>query len=246
MSQTRLPPLERQESRSSAAVAAPPRPGSDILSADRPPSQPWWARAIKWPIHQLLKGIYLGAVAAKQNRVTALIIVLLLAGLLGSGAIVYGATHPTTPATTQSGRTPTTSPAPGTQGNTSGAPLVPYLTAQPSPLPSCVEHWMHGHQTFNGHELWTCMDAQAQQAYTQQGLDENGLSQRMAQYKSAGVVYQQFIYTGGFVLPDGSGNYEVEVIMAQGGASQVLRWVFQTDTQGLIAQAYSASSAPQG
>lgn len=251
MSQILLPPPEQSGERgpqgdtndeshgtahASVAVATSPATAGRTRGRDAAPRQPKWARAIKWPLHQLLKGIYLSATTIKAHRITSLVVFALVAGLLGSGAVVYSATHPAP-----------TSHA-GTPASTAHMPETPftYSIAQPAPIPSSVINWLHGHKTFNAQELWSVLDTQAHQSFTQQGLDEKGLANRLAQEKASGLQFQQFIQTGGYVLPDGSANYSVQVVEVQGNQQAVLSWYFVVDQSGLIAGAYDLTPQAQG
>lgn len=239
MSQTLPPPPkeheqhQRHEPRTAVILAAPPPPSGETLPREQRSPQAWWATAIKWPLRHLLKGVYLGAVAVKKHRVTSLVIFLLLFGLLASTVIIYQATHPA-----RSARTPSV---------VTTQPDTPFtiVTSQAPPLPQSVINWLHGHKTYNAQELWSSLDARGQQSFTQQGLDQSGLASLLAKQKAAGLQFQQFIYTGGYVLPDGSSNYTVEVVEHQGSASAVVTWFFQVDQSGQIAGAYDLSPQAQ-
>jgi len=215
--QTATPALYASQA---VAVAAPPsEPKPDLYAPPPPKPQSRFWKAVKWPIRQAIKGIYLLFSAAGRHKITtAIILATLLLFTLG-GVTIYRALHPDT--------------------------LDAHITTQANlpPLPASVKQWIEGFRTYNGHEAWNALSLQGQQLRMQQGSSEESLQSAMDQLKSQGVEFQQFVYTGGYVAPDGSGQYMVTAKGTQNGQSGVITWFFLTDSTGKIG--FVADTTPQ-
>jgi len=244
MSQVILPPTEPQpEPRPEApapstATALIPQPPATEPERPKyvyeyvPPPQPRAWRAVKWPLRQLFKGLYLTGSAAKRHKIVTLVILALLLGGAGATYGVYRATHPpTSPATSLTG---------GANAGTSGGSALPetpftIVNSAAPPLSPSVIQWLHAWKTHNGQEAWNALSPTTQSGFKAQGLDESAIQQRLDQDRVQGIEYDQFIYSGGYFYPDGSSNYTVEVIqrMPTGGHT-VLTWIFVVDPSGEI------------
>jgi hypothetical protein len=186
-----------------AAASEPHRP----IYQPEPPKRPsrFW-RAVKWPLRQFIKLLYLAGSAARRHRLaTALTIgVLLVLGGLSYG--VYQYTHP------HAGILPGQLGQTGQAATGSAVPFTITLEQAP-PLPRSVVNWLHGQQAGNAHEMWTSLSPQAQQGLTQAGVSEATLRQQIDQAKSQGISIEQFVYTGGFSPPDGLASYTIQAIL---------------------------------
>lgn len=193
------------------AVAEPPSPPHPDLYAPPPPKpQSRFWKAVKWPIRQAIKGIYLLFSAAGRHKVVTAIILGTLLLFTTGGVVLYRALHPDT--------------------------VDAHITTQANlpPLPAGVKQWIDGFRTYNGQEAWDAMSLAGQQQAIQQGNSAEALQSQLDQLKSQGVEFQEFVYTGGYVAPDGSGQYMVTAKGTQNGQSGVLTWFFLTDPTGKI------------
>jgi hypothetical protein len=193
------------------AVAEPPSPPHPDLYAPPPPKpQSRFWRAVKWPIRQAIKGIYLLFSAAGRHKVVTAIILGTLLLFTTGGVVLYRALHPDT--------------------------LDTHITMQANlpPLPASVKQWLEGYRTFNGQEAWNAMSLQGQQLRMQQGGSEEMLQAELDQFKSQGVEFQEFVYTGGYVIDGGAGQYMVTMKGTQNGQSGEATWFFLTDPTGKI------------
>jgi hypothetical protein len=190
------------------AVAEPPHP--DLYAPPPPKPQSRFWRAVKWPIRQAIKGIYLLFSAAGRHKVVTAIILGTLLLFTTGGVVLYRALHPDT--------------------------VDAHITTQANlpPLPAGVKQWIDGFRTYNGQEAWDAMSLAGQQQAMQQGNSAEALQSQLDQLKSEGVEFQEFVYTGGYVAPDGSGQYMVTAKGTQNGQSGVLTWFFLTDPTGKI------------
>lgn len=244
MSQVILPPTEPQPeasgpSTTSAVTALIPQPPAPEPERPKyvyeyvPPPQPRAWRAVKWPLRQLFKGLYLTGSAAKRHKIVTLVILALLIGGAGATYGVYRATHPATATSAAGG----TALPPGAQ-----QPETPFtiVNSAAPPLSPSVIQWLHAWKTHNGKEAWNALSATTQSGFEAQGVDESAIQQRLDQDRVQGIEYDQFIYSGGYFYPDGSSNYTVEVIqrMPTGGHT-VLTWIFVVDPGGGIVVAGS-------
>jgi hypothetical protein len=226
MSQDLLPPP------TTTTTSAPPRRA--LIARERarpredaPPFGARVARAVKWPIRKLFKGLYLMGAAAKSHRLTAAVLALIVLGLSGSGVIVYRATHPAArPVVSQ----------PGVISPYSGqTPFTVVNTAAP-PLPTSVIAWMHGHKFFDAHEVWEAYSEAEQQALAKAGTTESKLQENLSTLKRDGFQYTEFIYSGGYSSPDGSSHYTIEVVYSQGGRANINTLYFLVGSDGKIAE----------
>jgi hypothetical protein len=193
------------------AVAEPPSaPHPDLYAPPPPKPQSRFWRAVKWPIRQAIKGIYLLFSAAGRHKVVTAIILGILLLFTTGGVVLYRALHPDT--------------------------LDAHITAQANlpPLPAGVKQWIDGFRTYNGQEAWDAMSLAGQQQAMQQGSSAEALKSSLDQAKSQGVEFQQFVYTGGYVAPDGSGQFMITVKAFQNGQQGLLTWFFLTDATGKV------------
>jgi hypothetical protein len=242
MSQVILPPAEPEPqpeapapSIATALIPQPPEPERPKYVYEYvPPPQPRAWRAVKWPLRQLFKGLYLTGSAAKRHKIVTLVILALLIGGVGATYGVYRATHPATATSAAGGGT--TLP-PGAQ-----QPETPFtiVNSAAPPLSPSVIQWLHAWKTHDGKEAWNALSPTTQSGFEAQGVDEKAIQQRLDQDRVQGIEYDQFIYSGGYFYPDGSSNYTVEVIqrMPTGGHT-VLTWIFVVDPGGGIVVAGS-------
>ncbi len=235
MSQFVLPPPSQEEPGDTLPfVDADPAnasefepPYTDVYAATgRAPVPPFW-RMVKWPLRKMLKSAYLLGGAAARHRITTLVTVALLLVFGGGGVAVYQATHPVVgPGVGQTA-----------QGVISGASDTPFTieSASQPPLAPAVIHWLHAYKAGDAHELWNNLDPQFRGTLAQNGTTESDVQSQLAQYKATGVSFEQFIYTGGYVAPDGSSNYTVQVVIAMGGQRALRTWYFFVDSNDQIA-----------
>src|SRR5690242_16696301 len=99
MSQILLPPSsqEPQPTAEGAPAHAPPPP-TYTAEPLKKPSRFW--RIVKWPIHQLLKGIYLVRSFINRHRIISLIALLAVAAMVTGGVLTYRALNPSHEQTT--------------------------------------------------------------------------------------------------------------------------------------------------
>jgi hypothetical protein len=193
-----------------AVAEAPSEPKPDLYAPPPPKPQSRFWKAVKWPIRQAIKGIYLLFSAAGRHKVTTAIILGTLLLFTTGGVVLYRALHPDT--------------------------VDAHITTQANlpPLPTSVKQWLEGYRTFNGQEAWNAMSLQGQQLRMQQGGSEETLQAELDQFKSQGVEFQEFVYTGGYVIDGGAGQYMVTAKGTQNGQSGVITWFFLTDPTGKI------------
>jgi hypothetical protein len=234
MSQILLPPPAQPQPEPSAdapaatAVALPRR-----AYEPEPPKKPsaFW-RTVKWPLRQLLKAIYLVGVAINRHRAVA-VIALLIVLLLGGGT--YEVYHVTHPETTTGARQTASGPLSG-GGNT---PFTISSTAQP-PLAPAVIDFLHAWKVYDANELETTLSPQAQVdsavLHIQTGATASAWQSIFDQLKANKYVFQQFIYSGGYLSPAGTANFTVQVIVGQQGGQgiAILTWYFLVGPDGQI------------
>lgn len=195
----------------SVAVAEPPSaPSPDLYSPPPPPPQSRFWRAVKWPIRQAIKGIYLFFSVAGRHKLATVIVLGTLLLLTGGGVVLYRALHPDT--------------------------IDAHITTQANlpPLPASVKHWIEGYHTYNGQEVWDSLSAARQQQEAQQGVSASALQTQLAQAKAQNVSFESFVYAGGFVGSDGVGHYMIEMKMTAASQQQVANLYFVTDPDGKI------------
>jgi hypothetical protein len=226
----------------SSILLPPPQPPSEppaprvaptalVVSPERaqyvpePPPKPsrFW-RVVKWPLRKLFLVLYVIGATIKRHRVAALVVLALLV-LVGGGTYgLYRVTHPQT----------TTGQAGGSIRSTQ--PQTPFtVTSAPTPpLPNAVIAALHAHKTYNAQEFWNSLSPQFQAYLKTNQLDESAYQQIYAQEQAAGVVYDQFIYVGGYLAIDGVGNYTVEAVLHEGQQLGIDIWYFTVDPNGQI------------
>lgn len=254
MSQTMLPPSIPPDPRmpplGSVAVvdAVPPdaRPASPHVQSDLPRRPSLFWRVVKWPLRQFIKAVYLTGSAANRHRVVALLLVLVLLLLGGGTYAIYQYTHPPVrPSAQQQGS--------GTLGTLSNGQDTPFTIVNSSvPLSTGVINFLNAWKTGNIQELQANTEAQVQAGGTifngQQGTlsaaDWPGL---MQYFQSHEVVFQQFIYGGGFNHVDGSASYTIQVIVGFKGQPGVAEWTWYltTGTDGKVTGWQDLTPAPQ-
>ncbi|HEX6123359.1 MAG TPA: hypothetical protein VFY89_09370 [Ktedonobacterales bacterium] len=195
--------------------------------ADAPSRGARVTRAVKWPIRKLFKGLYLTGRAVKRHRLTAAILALIVLGLVGSGVIVYRATHP-------AARAVATHPS-GVSGPYSGQTPFTVINAAAPPLPPSLITWMHGHKYFDAHEVWGTYSEAEQRKLTSSGTTESTLLQNFSTLQREGFAYTEFIYSGGYRAPDGSSHYTIEVVFSQGERASMSTLYFLVGADGKIA-----------
>jgi hypothetical protein len=218
MSQILLPPpAHSQPEPATTAVALPRR-----TYEPEPPNKPsaFW-RAVKWPLRQLFKAIYLTGAAANRHRVVAAIVLVVLLLLGGGTYAVYHVTHPNTPA------------------HQPGHVIVPYggkvpftlNTAAAPPLPPAVITFLQGNQSFKAQEVMSTLSPQIQQS-----VSASDLQAQLDSFRNQGLVFEQFIYSGGYSYPDGTSSYTIQVVIGQKGHTgfQIRTWYVVVDGAGQI------------
>jgi hypothetical protein len=105
--------------------------------------------------------------------------------------------------------------------------------AQP-PLASGVVLWLHARKYFDGPELWSSMSPSMQQQWAANGSTADQVNAQVRQDEAEGISFDQFIYTGGYLSPDGSSQFLVEAIVKQKGKTYLYTWYFVTDQTGKI------------
>jgi hypothetical protein len=145
--------------------------------------------------------------------------------LVGGGTYgFYRVTHPPVVKTSGGGSTRSTQPVTPFTINSAAAP----------PLPNAVIVALHAEKTFNAQEFWNSLSPQFQAYMSANQLNESALTQIYAQGQAAGVVYDQFIYVGGYLAIDGVGNYTVEAVFHVGQQEGINIWYFTVDSSGQI------------
>jgi hypothetical protein len=192
---------------------------------ETPPGGARAARAVKWPIRKLLKGVYLAGAAAKSHRLAAAVLALIVLGLVGSGVIVYRATHPAQVIASQ----------PSVSGPYTGSTPFTIVDSAAPPLPTGVIGWMHGHKVFDAQEVWNTYSADEQQALAKAGTTESKLQDNLTTSKQQGFEFTEFIYSGGYRAPDGTSHYTIELLYSQGGQAGLKTYYFLVGSDGKIA-----------
>jgi hypothetical protein len=194
-----------------AVAEPPPAPLPDLYAPSPPKPQSRYWKAVKWPVRQAIKGIYLLFSAAGRHKVATTVIVAILLLFTLGGVTIYRALHHDT--------------------------IDAHITTQANlpPLPASVKQWIEGYRTFNGQEAWNALSPQGQQLRMQQGGSKETMQASLDRLKATGVEFQEFVYTGGYVTPDGSGQFMVTAKGVEKGAPGVITWFFLTDPTGKIA-----------
>ena len=220
--QPELPP-QAPSAPPTALVVAPERP----QYVPEPPPKPsrFW-RVVKWPLRKLFLVLYVIGSTIRRHRLAALVVLVLIV-LIGGGTYgLYRVTHPQT-ATTNG-------PPGGSAGSTLTQTPFTVTSAPTPPLPNAVIAALHAHKTFRAQEFWNSLSPQFQAYLKASQLDESAYQQIYAQEQAAGVVYDQFIYVGGYLAIDGVGNYTVEAVFHVGQQLGIDIWYFTVDANGQI------------
>jgi len=220
------PPAPGQASSAppTALVVAPERP----QYVPEPPPRPsrFW-RVVKWPLRKLFLALYVIGSAIKRHRLAALVVLALLV-LVASGTYgLYLVTHP------QAAKTTAGQPG-GAAGSTQPRTPFTIASAPTPPLPNAVIAALHAHKSYNAKEFWDGLSPQFQAYLQANQLDESAYQQIYDQEKATGVVYDQFIYVGGYLAIDGVGNYTVEAVAHVGQQEGIDIWYFTVDPNGQI------------
>jgi hypothetical protein len=204
------------------AVAEPPSaPKPDLYAPPPPPPQSRFWRAVKWPIRQAIKGIYLLFSAAGRHKFVTAIILGALLLFTGAGVVFYRALHPDA--------------------------IDAHITTQANlpPLPRGVKQFIEGYHTYNGQEVWDSLSMTKQQQDAQQGGSAAIMASTLSQAKAQGISYEDFIYAGGYVGADGIGHYMIESEISTQDGKQVANLYFVTDPDGKIL-VWANLTAPSG
>jgi hypothetical protein len=227
MSQILLPPSSQEPQPPAEAVPSHDAPPPPSYTAEplKKPSRFWGI--VKWPLHQLLKGIYLVASFINRHRIISLIALLAVAAMVTGGVLTYRALNPEHAQTTGSG--------------TSGAgsvniPDTPFTVVNGAqiPLSNGVVLWLHGTKTYNAQELWNGMSTDLKSAFQLQGSTENDLQQALDTFRTQGLKFDEYVVAGSFQFPDGAATYTVEVIAHDTTQRYILTWYFKADPTGQI------------
>lgn len=191
-----------------AVLPAPPPTPIYVYEPEPPRKQSRLWRAIKWPIRQLLKAIYLIGRTAHRHKVLAVAALVLLIALGAGGVAAYRIANP--------------------------PPSIPISDASRPAIPDSVHHWLHGFVTFNGQEMWDSLSPSMQSTMTQASSSEAALQGVLDQNKSSHVTVQ-YHYTGGYQTAQGASYYVVQVSLRGDNGSGELTWYFVVDdTTGKI------------
>lgn len=225
MSQILLPPSSQEPQ--PPAVAAPEYTAPPPPYTPEPLKRPsrFW-RAIKWPIRQALKGIYLLGAAVNRHRIISLIVLAAIAAMVAGGVLTYRALNP------ESGQA---------SGNTAGSgnvtiPDTPFtvVTGTQVAPSNGVLLWLHGTKTYNAQELWNGMSKQYQNTYQASGSSQADLQKTLDGWRSEGLKFDQYIVAGSYQFPDGSTTYTVEVVVHENAQQGIFTWYFKTNSSGQI------------
>ncbi len=212
-----------------AVMMAEERPAErEAVSAryepDAPPRSPL-VQALRWPLHQALKAIFLLVAWLARSRKRALLAGMLVAALVGGTILLAQRSAASQPQAV----------GPGSIFAAPGAFQVTYNTQGLAPLPATVEDMLRAVHDYDAHAFWQQLDPRTQAALQKQGKSEQTYADAFASAKSQGIVYSQFIYTGGFVYSDGGGNYMVLVAGMQGNQPLAPEtWYFEVVPGGKI------------
>lgn len=225
MSQILLPPPnagteESTPPASNALVTSPPAPPAYLYEPEPPKRQSRFWRMIKWPLRQIIKGIYLTGVFAKRHRVVAVIVLAAVLVLAASGFVAYRVVQQQEIAQEQNSLT--------TSINLVSSP-------QAGALPLSVLHVLHARKTYNAQEEWDNLSPSLRAQYQQQGGSVSSLQQSFDQARANGLTLDRFVYSGGFTNPStGVSHYTIEVYAHEGSAQGLLTWFFLVDANGYI------------
>ncbi len=227
------------------ALAVAPAALSPFMSTPRAPALPplprterplFW-RIVRWPFKTLLKGIYYAGNGVSQHPRRSLGVAAVLAVLVLALWVIVNMVTPTARPARALGSVPIATASPNPDIN---APFtITDYTQGLAPLPTNVLHYLHGLKTYNAQELWSALSPTLQQTFTQNNITQSAYASYFVQEKTAGIAYQQFIYTGYFIVPGtGVSKYTVEVIKSDSAGNNVAEtFYFEVDGQGQVIQA---------
>lgn len=240
--------------------AGPPAPGSvAIVDAVPPGAQPtqsryqldpprrpsrFWA-VVKWPLRQIVKAIYLTGSAANRHRAIALVMLVVLIVLGGGSYAVYQYTHPAAPARTSPGQT--------ISGAVSNGHDTPFTISNSSlPLGTAVINFLEACKKGDAQELAANTAPLTQVGGTlfngRQGTFSASDWPSLIQFfQSHGILFQQFIYNGGYLYPDGNAGYTVEAVVGLSNQPGILvwTWYFTVGIDGHITSWQDLTPSPQ-
>lgn len=225
MSQILLPPPntgaeESTPSVSNELVTLPPAPPAYLYEPEPPKRQSRFWRMIKWPLRQIIKGIYLAGVFAKRHRVVAVIVLVAALALAASGFVAYRVVQQREITQQQNSLT--------TSINLVSSP-------QTSSLPLSVLHFLHARKTFNAQEEWDSLSSTLHSQIQQQGGSVSSIQQSFDQARANGLTLDRFVYSGGYTNPStGVSHYTIEVSAHEGSTQGLLTWFIIVDANGFI------------
>jgi hypothetical protein len=225
MSQILLPPSSQEPQPSDAAPeeTTPTSPPVYTFQPLRRPSRFW--RIVKWPLRQVLKGIYLAGSAINRHRIISLILLVVLGALVTGGVLTYRAFNPEPKQV-----------ASGNGGGVAAIPETPFTVVDGAhqPLSNGVLLWLHGAKTYNADELWNGMSTEYQNFFVSNGSSQISLQQTLDTWRFQGLKFDEFIVAGSFRFPDGTATYTVEVVAHEKDQQGIFTWYFRTDPSGQI------------
>lgn len=235
MSQTAPPAAPEPLVIASPAVEASPEHAKRPYEPQplKTPSPLW--RAVKWPLHGILKGIYHIGTFFSKRRGLALILLAVL--VLGGGFGWYRSTHPGTSAKGVSAPTATFAPV---------SPFtVSYYSAGLPPLSNGAIHILHAHQAYDATELFAALAPSFKQTLDQNQVTQADLQTELDSEKKAGLQYEQFIYTGGYYYPNNTGgNFTVQALVKENGQETLRTWYILVDANDQVIYFEDLSYSP--
>lgn len=225
MSQILLPPPnagieESTPAASSALVTTPPTPLAYLYEPEPPKRQSRFWRMIKWPLRQIIKGIYLTGVFAKRHRVVAVIVVAVVLVLAASGFVAYRVVRQQEIAREQ---------------NSLAASINLVSSSQTGALPLSVLHFLHARKTYNAQEEWDSLSPSLHAQIQQQGGNVSSIQQNFDQARANGLKLDRFVSSGGYTNPSsGVSHYTIEVYAEEGSTQGLLTWFFIVDADGYV------------
>lgn len=225
MSQILLPPPnagieESPPPASSALVTTPPAPPAYLYEPEPPKRQSRFWRMIKWPLRQIIKGIYLTGVFAKRHRIVAVIVLAVVLVLAASSFVAYRVVRQHETALEQNSLT---------------ASINLDSSSQTGTLPLSVLHFLHARKTFNAQEAWDSLSPSLHSQIQQQGGSVSSIQQSFDQARASGLKLDRFVSSGGYTNSStGVSHYTIEVYAEEGSAQGLLTWFFIVDANGYI------------
>lgn len=205
---------------SNALVTAPQASPAYLYEPEPPKRQSRFWRMIKWPLRQIIKGIYLTGVFAKRHRVVAVIALAVVLVLAASGFAAYQVVRQQEAAQEQSSL--------ATSINLVSSP-------QAGNLPLSVLHFLHARKTYNAQEEWDSLSSSLHAQIQQQGGSVSAIQQNFNQARANGLKLDKFVSSGGYTNPStGISHYTIEVYAEEGSAQGLLTWFFIVGADGYI------------